>query len=225
MLEQATQFSPAQTADARYGAWQNTARKVVMRLDPEARTAGPMPSFGRMVHDNVLVAQSYAPGESQPQPASNGRPDISYEQTQNDDEYSFGDVIDIINPLQHLPVIGTIYRKLTGDTIKPMSDIIGGAIFGGPVGAIASTANVVVKSTTGRDIAENAFALAGFDVMPRANKPVIAYEKAASLAPVNNVSSANLIEIDSGSGTYHAVTTDGRRNFAARALPAQTWNA
>jgi hypothetical protein len=225
MLEQATQFSTTTQPDTGYKSWQASVGKAVMRHQIDARTAAPVPSFGRMVHENVMTAQSYAPNPSQPSTNGTAKPDIAYSQTDNSNEYTFADVLDVINPLQHLPVIGTIYRKLTGDTIKPMSDIVGGAIFGGPIGAVASTANVVVKSTTGRDIAENAFALAGFDVTPEPNKPMIAYEKAAALAPSGNLFTTNLIEIESASGTFHAVATDGRRNFAAREIPAQTWNA
>ena len=32
---------------------------------------------------------------------------------------SFGDLLDVINPLHHIPVIGAIYRKLSGDDIAP----------------------------------------------------------------------------------------------------------
>ena len=34
-------------------------------------------------------------------------------------DMSFGDFLGVINPLQHLPIIGTLYRSLTGDTIQP----------------------------------------------------------------------------------------------------------
>ena len=80
---------------------------------------------------------------------------------QNKDAYTFGDVIDIVNPLQHLPVIGMAYRKITGDTIHPMSQIIGGAIYGGPVGAITGTMNAVSQVQTGKDISDHALSLAG----------------------------------------------------------------
>ena len=60
-----------------------------------------------------------------------------------DDGLTFGDVIDVINPLHHIPVIGTIYRKLTGDTIDPAIRVAGGALFGGPIGAAFSVAAVV----------------------------------------------------------------------------------
>ena len=34
---------------------------------------------------------------------------------EGDDSPSFKDVLDTINPLQHIPIINTIYRELTGD--------------------------------------------------------------------------------------------------------------
>jgi hypothetical protein len=221
MLEQATAMNRNTHADASYKSWQSSLGKTVMRMDPEARTAAPVPTFGTMVHTTALAAQGahpYAPAGTDA--SGKSVPDIAYTETK-DDEFSFGDVIDMINPLQHLPVIGTLYRKFTGDTIKPMSDIIGGAIFGGPVGAVASTMNVVVKSTTGKDIAENAFAFAGFDVVPQSKKPALAYDLAAS---PNNLVDANMIKIASAAANAYQ-TADGRRNFAARTLPTAIWNA
>src|SRR5215470_6180450 len=29
--------------------------------------------------------------------------------------FGFGDLVDIVNPLQHIPVVATIYRNMTGD--------------------------------------------------------------------------------------------------------------
>ncbi|MCB1561985.1 MAG: hypothetical protein KDJ75_00270 [Alphaproteobacteria bacterium] len=69
--------------------------------------------------------------------------------------FGFGDFIDMINPLQHIPLINHIYRELTGDRIKPISQIIGGALFGGPIGAAGGLANAVVEAETGRDLTEN----------------------------------------------------------------------
>jgi hypothetical protein len=73
----------------------------------------------------------------------------------DDDSFGFSDLVDIINPLQHIPIIGSIYREVTGDTIKPVSRIIGGAAFGGIAGAASSVANVIVEEETGKDIAGN----------------------------------------------------------------------
>lgn len=44
-----------------------------------------------------------------------------------DDGLNFWDFLDIINPLQHIPVISTIYRQITGDEIGAAAKVIGGA--------------------------------------------------------------------------------------------------
>lgn len=49
-----------------------------------------------------------------------------------------GKVLSALNPLQHLPVVGMIYRAATGDEIPPALKIAGSAVFGGPVGAFGS---------------------------------------------------------------------------------------
>jgi hypothetical protein len=69
--------------------------------------------------------------------------------------FGFSDFIDMINPLQHIPLINHIYRELTGDRIKPISQIIGGALFGGPVGAASGLANAVAEAETGKDLTQN----------------------------------------------------------------------
>ena len=72
-----------------------------------------------------------------------------------DDGLTFGDILDVINPLQHIPVISTIYRNLTGDELSPAARIAGGALFGGAIGFIASAANTAVLAFSGKDIGEN----------------------------------------------------------------------
>ncbi len=76
-----------------------------------------------------------------------------------DDGFSFSDFIDIINPLQHIPVLSTLYRQLTGDTIDAGPRVMGGTLFGGPIGAVASLINVFVEESTGKDLGEHAVAL------------------------------------------------------------------
>ncbi len=48
---------------------------------------------------------------------------------------SFHTLIDMINPLQHIPLISLAYRHYTGKTIAPVAEVAGGALYGGPVGA------------------------------------------------------------------------------------------
>ena len=73
---------------------------------------------------------------------------------------SFKDALDVINPLQQLPGIGTIYRSLTGDTISSGARVAGSTLYGGPLGLLSALANEVVKTQTGSDIGENLLALA-----------------------------------------------------------------
>jgi hypothetical protein len=76
-----------------------------------------------------------------------------------DDGPTFFDILDIINPLQHIPIISTLYRAVTGDEIDPVPRIAGGALFGGLIGAISSLVDVVVEELTGNDIGGNVLAL------------------------------------------------------------------
>ncbi|MGB6086494.1 MAG: hypothetical protein WBF74_07845, partial [Parvibaculum sp.] len=32
-------------------------------------------------------------------------------------EFGFSDFLDVINPLQHIPIVSSIYRELTGDEL------------------------------------------------------------------------------------------------------------
>lgn len=61
-------------------------------------------------------------------------------------ETSFGEFLSALNPLQHLPGIGTIYRAVTGDTIAPVYRVVGGFLMGGPVGAIASAVGALAEA-------------------------------------------------------------------------------
>lgn len=99
----------------------------------------------------------------------------------------FLDMLDIINPLQHLPVIGTIYRALTGDTISDAARMAGGALYGGPLGVITALANVVVEAETGSDIGDNAMAwLRGPGAEPGSGEaPVTAALPATVAEPIN----------------------------------------
>lgn len=89
------------------------------------------------------------------------RVDSSGFQPFGEDGLTFFDVLDAINPLQHLPIVSTIYRALTGDTIAPIPRIAGGSLFGGLIGAVASAVNVLVEEISGSDIGEHALAFLG----------------------------------------------------------------
>ena len=72
-----------------------------------------------------------------------------------DDGFSFSDLIDIVNPLQHIPVVSTFYRETTGDKISAAPRMLGSTLFFGPLGFVSALANVVVEENTGMDIGEH----------------------------------------------------------------------
>lgn len=210
MIQSSTALNGSGTGG--YQGWQTSVGKAVMRLDPTGRTAGPIPAFGKMVHETALAAQgmanAYAPSF---QTQGTVSADLAYKAAPQETKFGFSDIIDIINPLQHLPVIGTLYRKFTGDVIKPVGNIVGGAIFGGPVGAISSAVNVAFKESTGKDVAENVLSLAGFDVVPESpKKPEILYETAS--LPGTTLAVANLSLTSPPTGHKNFANNDGIRS-------------
>lgn len=79
-----------------------------------------------------------------------------------DQDMSFWDVLDIVNPLQHIPVVSSIYRAVTGDQIKPAMQIGGGILFGGVIGGVAAIANAALQEVSGKDLGEHMLAGLGF---------------------------------------------------------------
>jgi hypothetical protein len=76
-----------------------------------------------------------------------------------DGSFSFRDFLDTINPLQHLPVVSTIYGWITGKhDIGDLPRIAGDALYGGPWGALSGLVNALVKEESGQDIGEHVVA-------------------------------------------------------------------
>ncbi len=97
-------------------------------------------------------------------------------------KFTFSDFLSVINPLQHIPIVGTIYRAITGDTINPTSRVLGGALFGGPIGLVASVFNAIMEQATGKDLGDTALALLkpGADTVPPVDPPAAQYAAATS---------------------------------------------
>jgi len=72
---------------------------------------------------------------------------------------TFADFLDIINPLQHIPIVSSIYRMVTGDEIGVGSRLIGDALFAGIPGLIAGALAATVESASGASIEEHLLAL------------------------------------------------------------------
>lgn len=68
------------------------------------------------------------------------------------DGLGFKDILDIVNPLQQLPIVSSLYRELTGDTISTGSRLAGGALLGGPIGLVGALAGNLLEAGTGDDV-------------------------------------------------------------------------
>lgn len=99
-----------------------------------------------------------------------------------EDGFTFHDFLDIINPLQHIPVVSTIYRDLTGDDISQGSRLAGGTLFGGPIGLGAAIVNNAMEAQTGKDLGETALAFLLGEDEPAADLPQFADAAAANTA-------------------------------------------
>jgi len=69
-----------------------------------------------------------------------------------DEDFTFSDLVSIVNPLQHIPVVATVYRAVTGETIKPFERIAGDTLYGGLWGFASGVFNVVFEEATGKDL-------------------------------------------------------------------------
>lgn len=78
---------------------------------------------------------------------------------EGDEEPSFWDFLDVINPLQHIPIVNNLYREATGDKIGVAARLVGGTLFGGPLGLLTSAANCILEESTGHDAGGHMLAL------------------------------------------------------------------
>lgn len=138
---------------------------------------------------------------------------------QTEETYTFGDVLDIINPLHHIPIVGSLYRTISGDEIKPAAQIIGSGLYSGPIGASVAVANTVIEHETGRDVTGNAIALVSGQGIEKINHDKIVFnypidfDEGARTHPTQSVRSENqkIFNFNLASNAY-----ESRQNYAAR---------
>ena len=115
--------------------------------------------------------------------------------------FQFHDLLDAINPLQHLPVISSVYRWITGDTIGNIPRIVGDALYGGIPGFASGLFGVLLKEETGKDVGEHVVATLFGDSTSSASPPAqsaqqpeLSTEQAAALthAPLETTALAPL---------------------------------
>src|SRR5262249_43389550 len=112
-----------------------------------------------------------------------------------DGAFGFHDLLDIVNPLQHIPVLSTIYRRLTGDVPGNVAELAGDTLFGGPIGLGAGLFSLAFKEETGQEPGEMALGLLAGDTAAdtataTAKAAVTAAHAADSLAPAAAVAAA-----------------------------------
>jgi hypothetical protein len=156
MIERLASLNSPATAHGSHNA-------KILRMVQGDRTAGSMPVWSPVKNAQNSIEQSLSEAAA---PATNFKDSMGLQTSGNGNEltpeskpFGFGDILDIINPLQHIPVISHLYRSITGDTIRPSSQLVGGTIFGGPVGLASGLVNVIAEHETGRDITGNALRL------------------------------------------------------------------
>jgi len=90
-----------------------------------------------------------------PHPVYEGQAYYSFDDVVN--SFSFWDLLDIINPLQHIPLVSSIYREITGDEINGFARVAGGALYGGIAGAGFGIVGMALDEATGGDAVQLAF--------------------------------------------------------------------
>jgi len=71
------------------------------------------------------------------------------------DHKSFWDNLwDTVNPLEHFPVVSTIYDKITHNHVGDLEKVAGDTLYGGPMGLASSLANVAFEHITGKSFGD-----------------------------------------------------------------------
>jgi len=96
----------------------------------------------------------------------------------DDDGFGFDDLIDVINPLQHIPIVSTLYRAITGDKMEIPAQLAGGALYGGLFGFLGALGSVAFEKITGES-PEDMF-VSMFDASPSGGDPYRAQRAYAS---------------------------------------------
>lgn len=73
-----------------------------------------------------------------------------------DGEFGFDDFLDLVNPLQHIPLINVGYRALTGDEIYGAARLLDLGM--GPAAGVSTVFDLALESTTGETMEDRAIA-------------------------------------------------------------------
>ena len=127
----------------------------------------------------------------------------------SDWDFSFHNLLDIINPLQHLPVIGTIYRAITGDHLGAPEKIAGDTLYGGIWGTVSAVADTAFEAITGKDFGATVLAL--FTGPAKSAQPML-----ASAAPTDALAFTAATQRDGPDADLAARAMDAYRKRAVQ---------
>ncbi len=199
--------------------WPGEIRRYASELDRAPRRAG--------LSNNTKVRESLSFSEIAAQLAGQGHEQAittgvaagksgkQFALWEKGQAFGFADFIDIINPLQHIPIIATVYRNFTGDQLGAAPRIIGGALWGRIGGLVTGVANAVVEWWSGKDIGDHIYAALFGAPNEELNAPAVAQNKSPVSAPVNSAT----IPLEPKGANTGILTVDENSPAAKRAGP------
>lgn len=135
-----------------------SAEPLAQRGRPETAVTGAEKSTALAELETARTASMF-PGDRE----GSGR-FVASDTNLDNQPLSFSDLIDVINPLQHIPLLSSAYRAMTGDEISAPARVAGSTLFFGPIGAASAATNLITAEITGKDVGEHFVSLFTDDV-------------------------------------------------------------
>jgi hypothetical protein len=107
--------------------------RIALRLDPNS-------VVGRMFQTQLQRPDSLVTLE-----ASSDRKQRATFTPFGEDGLTFADVLDVLSPLQHIALFGSVYRKLKAHTMDPAMRVAGGALFGDLICSVKRAISILGK--------------------------------------------------------------------------------
>ena len=73
----------------------------------------------------------------------------------DDGSAGLDDLVDVVNPAHHIPILSSVYSNVSGDEQGYISEASGGFLLGGPLGLAVTAANIGLDALTGKDFGEH----------------------------------------------------------------------
>ena len=121
----------------------------------DIQVTSPSPTASAAVRTTQKGAAQ--PGATQTGATQTGATQTGAAQTgaANDHGFSFHALLSALNPLQYLPIVGTIYRAATGDVIpdplRYAGSMLVSGLLGGPIGLVSNIAVLIGEKAIGID--------------------------------------------------------------------------